>query len=61
MTSIKTRAKKRAGITWYPELSGKRKSTKTHLYYSMNNCNKSPENLQHSATNIVDHYQVRYF
>ena len=37
------------------------KSTKTHLYYSMKNCNKSPENLRDSITNIVDHYQVRCF
>uniref|UniRef100_A0A1X7USZ7 Mutator-like transposase domain-containing protein n=1 Tax=Amphimedon queenslandica TaxID=400682 RepID=A0A1X7USZ7_AMPQE len=60
MTSIATGTKKRAGITWYPELSDKRKSTKTHLYYSMKNCNKSPENLRDSITNIVDHYRGKH-
>ena len=78
MTSTATGAKKRAGITWFPELSDKSegqcntivsydvhgiigKSTKTHLYYSMKNCNKSPNNFRDSIANNVDYYQVRYF
>ena len=34
------------------------KSTKTHLYYCMKNCENSPTKLRSSITNIVQHYQV---
>ena len=34
------------------------RSTKTHLYWSMRNCNGLPEDLLQKVLNISKHYQV---
>jgi hypothetical protein len=58
MKAIAIGATRSSGKTWFPELSDKRRSTKTHLYYCIRSCQRSPEKLRASILNIVDHYKV---
>ncbi|XP_064383612.1 uncharacterized protein LOC135332186 isoform X1 [Halichondria panicea] len=44
-------------ITWFPELSDKRRSIKIHLYWAMKNCGEDPNILQQMALNIPNHYK----
>ncbi|XP_070181773.1 uncharacterized protein [Littorina saxatilis] len=45
------------GKTWHPHLSDKAASIKTHVYWSMKNCEENPETLQHSMMNVIKHYK----
>jgi ribosomal protein L33 len=45
------------GKTWHPELSDKAGSVKTHVYWSMKNCEQDPEKLKLNILNITQHYQ----
>lgn len=48
------------GSTWHSELADKAASIKTHLYWSMKNCEKDPEKLKLSILNIVEHYKNKH-
>lgn len=43
--------------TWHPQLSDKAASIKTHIYYTMKNCNGDADKLRNGIDNIVHHYQ----
>ena len=45
------------GKTWHPELSDKAGSVKTHVYWSMKNCEQDPEKLKLNILNITQHFQ----
>ncbi|XP_070190600.1 uncharacterized protein [Littorina saxatilis] len=45
------------GKTWHPELSDKAASIKTHMYWSMKNCEDDPTKLQAMIINIIQHYK----
>jgi hypothetical protein len=46
------------GTTWFRQLSDKRRSTKTHLYWAMKNCDGTGSDLQKRIMNIIPHYQL---
>lgn len=50
-------AKKNIGKTWHPELEDKLEPLSTHAYYAIDNCNNSPDTLQKSLLNAVEHYK----
>ena len=42
---------------WHPQLSDKAASIKTHIYWSMKNCDGDEDKLQKNIMNILDHYK----
>ncbi len=48
---------KMEGKTWHGELSDKAASIKTHIYWSMKNCEANEDKLQKSILNLVEHYK----
>ena len=50
-------AQKNIGRTWHPELRDKLAGVKTHVYWSMRNCNGNAQQLRGSLDNIVNHYK----
>jgi hypothetical protein len=54
---VTTGPKYQEGKTWHPELSDKAGSVKTHVYWSMKNCEQDPEKLKLNILNITQHYQ----
>ena len=48
------------GKTWHGELSDKAASIKTHVYWSMKNCDKDANKLRANLDNIVEHYKQNH-
>ena len=45
------------GSTWHSELSDKVASIRTHIHYSIRNCENNPLQLRQKLDNIVLHYK----
>ena len=57
MKKIATGVKCREGKTWSVQLSDKIQSVKTHVNYSVRNCDGNPSKLMSNLENITDHYR----
>lgn len=57
MKSVCTGPKAKHGVTWHEELSDKVRSVRTHVQYSIRNCNNDSEILLKKLDNIVLHYK----
>lgn len=60
MKKITSGPKKNQGKTWHAELSDKAGSIRTHIYWSMKNCNGSLDQLRMYMDNIVGHYKDQH-
>ena len=45
------------GVKWHPELSDKATGIRTHIFYSMKNCDGDSKKLRASIDNVVNHYK----